>query len=218
MLAQFADAMASVGRGVELRFEKLQIEEVLGLGGGELNAEPIEFISRRRNHWDELDDWERRFWRYSYDGAPEWARDDFGGRYGYDSSEYFTLIEVGCTYESYAPDELFFPGAPLWCRHYFRVEQYTNDGERECPESQGEDGDQKVGEGYTEGMQRCPMCDEKAGDEHGYIYLGTCAETVYRRVDFECAECGLARSEMLEHGLDACQCEEDQEDEDAPTP
>lgn len=206
-------AMSQVGRGVELRFERFQVEEVFGLTGGELADKPIEFISRRRNNWEELTGWERCLWRYSYDGAPEWATEDFGGRHHYDHSDYFTLIETGLSYESYAPEEIFFPGAPIWTRHYLRARQYTGDREVECNvewEAKDNGGNSLVGEGETKGMQRCPMCAESAGEEHGYIYLGICTETVYRRVDFRCAECKLARSEMLEDAETECQCNMDE--------
>jgi hypothetical protein len=66
---------------------------------------------------------------------------------------------------------------------------------------------EKVGEDSTEGMERCPLCDEEKGEEHGHIYVGDGCETVYARIDFECEECGVLKSELTPEAT-TCDCED----------
>lgn len=159
--------------------ERECVEWVLGLTGGELETKPLKF--RAPNKWGEISD---RTWKYHYDGLPEWASSDFPERF---ECNYFTLIEIGVSYESSAPDELTIDG-----ERWFKVRTYNHSGETECPLGSSGD-DETVGEAHTEGVEECPLCEEKKGEKHGYIYLGDCLENVYCRVDFKCAECGAPK-------------------------
>ena len=209
LIRQFADAMSYVGQGVDARFEREQVEWVFGLTGGELSDEPLKFQARSAySYGEEYGEWEDRSWHYHYDGVPEWATEDFdrdirhsAGTFG--NVQHFTLVEIGCSYGSGAPQTIRFADGSIW----HRVAQYAHSGETECPMGSCGD-DETVGEDSTEGMHRCPLCEEEKGEKHGYIYVGDGCETVYAQIDFECAECGVLKSELTADDP-ACNCEED---------
>jgi hypothetical protein len=168
----------------EAEIEREQVAWVFGLTGGELEDKPLTF--KAPDHWGESQD---RTWRYHYDGLPEYASSDYPDRFD-NGVYYMTLVEIGCSYGSGAPEWIDF-GKERW----FQVAQFANSGETECPE--GPSGAaEKVGEGHTEGMERCPLCEADAGEDHGYIYVGVGCETVYKRVDFSCDACGVLKSEI----------------------
>lgn len=194
-----ADAMSSVGEAIDQRFERMQVEYVFGLTGGELDDKPLNFTAPTKFNGDQP-----RTWRYSYDGVPEWAaREDFPD-HNDPGVTYFTLIEIGVSYESYAPEWVRFDDGTT----YFRMRQYVHSGECECP--MGSCGDnERVGEDSTAGMAECPLCGEKRGEEHGYIYVGDSTETVYKRVVFSCEECGISQSDLTADAPE-CDCEEEE--------
>jgi hypothetical protein len=180
--------------------EREQVEWVFGLTGGELDSRPLLYTAPDR--WgDEID----CKWKYHYDGFPEWASEDFPERFEQGGEvDFFTLVEVGCTYESRAPKWLRTSDG----RIYVRVRQYGNSGETECPEGPS-GGGETVGEGRTEGMDECPLCEEKKGGKHGYIYLGEGCESVYKHVEFACARCEWTREDTMLNGAPTqCDCEE----------
>jgi hypothetical protein len=206
LIQQFAESMTYVGQGVEARNERYQVEQVFGLTGGELADEPLKFRAKN-NPAQEYGDEEDQSWLYHYDGIPEWAGDDFPDQY--DSGvDYFTLVEIGCSYGSSAPAWLTSTSGQF----YLQVKQYASSGECECDGKYNPDGgsDCKVGEGYTAGMAQCPMCGEGVGEEHGYIYVGDGCESVYMHVDFSCEECGATREVDPTNGLLMCACDEEE--------
>jgi hypothetical protein len=173
----------------EEQIERQQVEEVFLLTGGELEDRPLEFRDEDGND---------RKWRYHYDGLPEYANEDFPDRHE-NGVYYCTLVEIGCDYGSSAPERMTFADGDVWSK----VESYANSGERECslgPSGMGE----TVGEGETEEMDRCPLCEADKGEEHGYIYLGPGCETVYRRVVPSCERCGDSASDL--EPTQFCQC------------
>lgn len=205
LIEAFAEAMASVGRGVEARFEREQVEFVFGLTGGELDDEPIEFFLLPRERWEHVNPVTRH---YTYDGVPEWAGSDFPDKYDSGVS-YFTIVEAGIDYGSILTEAIQFADGKVWVK----VEQYVHSGETECPAGSCGD-DETVGEDSTEGFAECPLCGEKAGEKHGYIYVGPGAETVYKRIDVACAECGLTRGDIEEPDTDdLCGCAFDADEE-----
>jgi hypothetical protein len=97
---------------------------------------------------------------YNYDGPPSYAESDFPDRY---DTEYRTVIG---SFLFSSPPTTIEDDEGLWeHRATFR-----SSGEGECwmrPEVVEE--------------ERCPLCDEPRGEEHGYVYLGeSWAEAVYR--------------------------------------
>jgi hypothetical protein len=193
----------------EKEIEQRCVEEVFCLEYGTLDerGSRIEFTAP-----DKWGDESERSWRYSYDGIPDYAESDYPDRFD-GNVAYLTLVEVGVTYESYAPEWLRMPDGKV----YVKVADFNNSGERECQGGYdcetGTDG-HKVGTTDTEGMKECPMCEEKAGEDHGYIYIGDSIEHVYKHVEFECDACGDTRAERMEsddvqlNGM--CQCAADE--------
>lgn len=179
-------------------------EEVFCLEWGTLDAgdSRIKFVAPDR--WG---DEEERSWRYSYDGAPEYAQSDYPDRFD-GNVTYMTLVEVSVTYESYAPPWLRTKDGKV----FVKIASFANSGERECTggydHETGTEG-HKVGTCDTEGMEKCPLCEEKAGEDHGYIYIGDSYEHVYKHVEFECDECGESRVDCTEDGeLYMCSCDD----------
>ncbi len=203
LLWHFSDAMAHVAAAIEARFEREQVAWVFGLTGGELDDKPLKF--RAPGYWGgTLED---REWGYHYDGPPEWAESDFDDL-NENGVDYFTLVEIGCSYGSGAPERLF-----VGDQFYLRVAQYANSGETECPAGSCGD-DETVGEDSTEGMHMCPLCEAEAGEKHGYIYVGDGCESVYKHIDVACAACDGTR-EDADNGTGLCYCgEEDEDDSD----
>lgn len=199
LLELFASSMGHVGQAVERDFERQQIEEVFGLTGGELNNKPLNFRAAGVITGNMLD----FSWRYHYDGFPEWAEQDFSHPY---DSEFFTLVEIGVSYQSSAPESITFEDGKTWVR----VRQYTHSGECDCP--LGPNGNNEtVGEDSTEGLQECPLCEEKKGKKHTYIYTGTGVESVYKHTEFACSLCHMTRQDLLD---DILCCLEDSEEAD----
>lgn len=182
------DQWAAIGEAIIAGFERQQIEWVFGLTGGELADEPL--------HFRDEDGTERK-WAYHYDDVPEWAADDFDTHEGRVS--FCTLIEAGVSYSSCAPEIMNF-GTEVW----HKVATYAASGETECPERQDQE---LVGEGHTEGLQQCPLCEADAGEEHGFIYVGESAEHVYMHVDMLCAICEVSASEIAGAGAMRCDCD-----------
>lgn len=192
----------ALGGGIlmdEKEIEREQVSWVFGLTGGELGSESLKFKGPGAVTGQELE----YGWLYHYDGPPEWATSDFD-THDYFDAQYCTLVEFGCSYGSAAPELMIFPDGETW----YRVAQFTHSGECECPE--GLSGwNEKVGEGRTEGMERCLLCEADKGEEHGYIYLGDGCESVYRRIDFKCNECEVPQSEIRASGPGTiCDCSE----------
>lgn len=169
----------------EARIERDQVVEVFGLGGGELEDEPVTFVSGFREKYNEIEETTEYGlkWRYHYDGPPEWADEDFDrDERNSASGDIFTLIDIGCEY-GYRANRILIDSND---RIYLHVATYDHSGERECPfrewdaenRTDVEDPPAKVT------YKRCDYCEADVGEEHGYIYLGACAEHVYRFVGF----------------------------------
>lgn len=154
--------------------ERLQVEEVFGLTGGESEAKPLRFRDVADGQL-----WTRSYW---YDGVPDYVEREFSQWFWYDK---FTIVDC-CLYGE--------PPATIRARHgrlYDLKALYQSSGEHGCPFREAEIaveheypvtvdtyGSPPVEHRY------CAYCDEPpdaiACDGHGYVYLGDgWAELVY---------------------------------------
>src|ERR1700687_2704798 len=95
---RIGDAFANVAKAIEASRERQQVEYVFGLTGGELEDKPLKFTAPNTFVTE-------RSWLYHYEGAPEWAIEDFEDYY---NNSYLTLVETDCCYGSSAPDTIMF--------------------------------------------------------------------------------------------------------------
>jgi hypothetical protein len=110
----------------------------------------------------ELDDEPWGGFKYNYDGPPDYAASDYPDRYDF-NVQYRTVIG---DFLFGGPPEVIEDDQGVW----HKSGMFTTSGETECPLH-----DQPVEE------ERCPLCDEARGDEHGYIYIGDgWAEVIFR--------------------------------------
>ena len=148
----------------EFQIEKMQIEAVFGLTGGELSDKPVAYTY-------ETEDGETKHgvFQHTYEGVPEYAQSDFADApfaYRESSVDYFTAV-TDCLW-----------GLPalridVAGKTYVRVADYRSSGEIEC----------YCHELETPLDTTCPLCerDPKSTDGPGYIYLGDgYCEVVYR--------------------------------------
>lgn len=176
-----ANAAAEEAAAKEARIERESVEEVFRLTGGELETKPWEpWIPA---HPLDADDLLRIAWhgfgpgsnqtifRYWYEGVPDYVgRNEFPDIH---DTEYRTVV-TDLLYQSsvLAENGCLRDGA-----EWKRVRVFQSSGETRCPGAYHEDGDEPVVD-----ADGCPYCEEKPGEEHGYIYLGDgWAEVVYRR-------------------------------------
>jgi hypothetical protein len=130
--------------------ERQQVELVFGLTGGELEHEP----------WNGF--------AYNYEGVPEWAQSDFKDRH---DREYRTV--VACFLYG-GPPERIVDASGVWTLQA----TFLSSGETECPLRDVDEEEQEEMYAHREQRlnlprtERCFLCDEKRGVEHGYIYLG----------------------------------------------
>jgi hypothetical protein len=139
--------------------ERQQVEWLFRLTGGELNDEP----------WNGF--------MYNYDGVPEYATGDFDDSFDH---EYHTV--VSCFLYGSAPERVV-DASGIWLLQ----QMYLSSGETECPLRDLDHEDEEVAYEHRQKqfdlprIERCFLCDEARGDEHGYIYLGDgWGEAVYR--------------------------------------
>lgn len=188
----------------EEQIDKAKVEEVFRLQG-ELDDKPITFPEGYNDDGTQSMTWPEgtprvllidmteptRSFRYSYDGAPEYAGEDFDF-----DAETFTVIRnvmFGLPERVLVDDN-----GKIW----MRAAVYTGSGETECPCATfdpltQEDGrDLKVTQEQADvhDGKVCHLCEEPVGQEHGFIYLGEGeSEVVYLAVGYvrgRCAECG----------------------------
>ncbi len=178
----------------EAQIERAAIEQVFVLTGGELESKPTSFPDA----FDFHDGYGRAYtldkgaglstgyaFKYWYTGVPEWAaykdyRTDAG------DSDYFTVLDLTCSYGSDTPGVLVATDGSVWAR----VAVYTRSGESECPYADGSGNTVNRAEAALELKYRmpvsrrayCPFCEERIGSKHGTIYMGDCAEVVYKRM------------------------------------
>jgi hypothetical protein len=180
-----ADAFAHVAQAIEARREREQVEWVFGLTGGELDDDPLKWTD---------EDGRERAWAYHYDGVPEWCeREDFPDRYA-NGVDYFTLVEIGCSYGSGAPETIRFDG-----KLYVRVHQYVHSGETDCPRGPCGEGQETVEE------ELCYLCEAERGEAHGCIYVGDGCESVYCHIEISCKGCSMTAAECTPDAL-MCDC------------
>lgn len=196
--------------------ETAQVEQVFSLDGGELDREPWILAET----FDAEDGHQRSSpytWGYTYQGIPEWAREDFPSLRHYCGQvdgDFMTVIDLAAVYSS-PPGVMVQDDGAIWVK----VASYANSGERPCPFQDwdpvnGEDGQHRkvsrqeaqltpkpevrrepsayiVGNRDDFSARRirpnarrgeCPLCEARVGEEHGYVYLGACAEVVYEAV------------------------------------
>jgi hypothetical protein len=147
----------------------------------------------------------------AYDGVPEWCEEDHD-TYGRD---FMTVVRT-----IWGPEKvLTLDDGSVWDLQA----TYNSLGERECPigvwRNDGcvSDPMPKVTRKdciLTPGKYRkgrilpnawsaeCPMCEEKPGQPHGYLYVGEGYESVYRRrrprIDFEVIDHGIEHSQYFQ--------------------
>jgi hypothetical protein len=156
--------------------ERQQVEWVHGLTGGELSDRPLRILDTTGRG---------RFWaRYWYDGAPEWSDEHAyaSGRKGWRGS-WRTLVWDSGAYGDFQPPATFRDSSG---RRWRKLNSYSSSGEAPCPVPENHPGrvtrkDAKLSEKWNgpgarpswyKRRARCPMCDERIGSEHGFLYLG----------------------------------------------
>lgn len=222
-------------RMTEEEIERIQIEEVFHLHG-ELDDKPVKFPDAWKDDGERVITWPDgvppillseatqpgQTFHYTYDGHPEWASEDF--EWG---AETFTVVRD--VMFGLPPLVLEDANGLLW----LRTRDYLSSGEIECPfrdwDSDGLNvkppnkvtrrtaqldpkpahrvqarwyGDDRP----NARTARCPYCEARIGEEHGYIYLGDgWAEVVYQSTG------KFARDSK--HPTDGtCDCEEETPD------
>lgn len=169
----------------EQEIERIQVEQVFMLTGGELEDKSATFPKA------EDEDGSPRASPYSFaywfTGVPEYAASDFGLRYSANNPDYFTAIDLAPVYGS-PPHRLTDTDGSVW----ELVQTYANSGETACPFGEMGLGDMVTRDhaqltpklpGLVKGRKAvCPFCEARIGEPHGYIYIGDCAERVYKRV------------------------------------
>ena len=143
----------------EAQKELEQVEMVFGLTGGELAD----------GSWGGHGYW--------YEGAPDWALDDFKKYY---ENTFRTTVTFGGGYLPYPSKEIVDPDGTVWTL----VKTYTNSGETSCPVCG--DGTDTFEEEFTEQYghapgpeDECGLCENKVKDMPGYISIGEGYEAVY---------------------------------------
>lgn len=193
----------------EAAIERERVEQVFGLTGGELSDEPWVYWTQQESdvdgkplygpesghvglweghavesHRDGFMEWSGRYW---YDGAPEYAERELQETLGFYATVQ-TLVNPGGILS--APHRELYDGEGVWRL----VETFSNSGEASCPFKDWDparntgvtSNDRVVTQAEADGYdgESCPMCEEKVGDEHGYIYFGVCSyEAVYVLVE-----------------------------------
>jgi hypothetical protein len=139
--------------------ERQSVEWVFGLTGGELEDKP----------WNGF--------AYHYEGVPEWAQADFNDHY---DRGYHTIVSC---FLFGGPSQRLVDTTGVWTLQTV----FSSSGETECPlrELDPDEVDavyrHRQEQFNRPAIERCFLCDEKRGDDHGYIYLGDgWAEAVYR--------------------------------------
>ena len=127
----------------------------------------------------------------SYGFAPEWMERDLRRKHGWDA-EFCTVVTSGGGYQNVEPETRTDETGVLWTL----VGSGTHGAERPCPVPENHPGrvtradsvlvadPYRHSKGYgprNESAVRaeCPMCEERIGKEHGYVYIGEGAEYVY---------------------------------------
>ena len=132
--------------------ERMTVEVVFGLTGGELESKPLRFLARKAWTDGTPRDGHSRWWRrYWYTGAPDYAQ-AIERRWRGDvmtivSDELFGML----------PRKIHARGK-VWRK----VARFASSGEAEC-----------YGHGApVEGAEDCPICGASPGEDHGYAYVG----------------------------------------------
>lgn len=158
--------------------ERMQIEEVFGLTGGELETTPWEPIAQ---------DGQRELtfkFTYWYTGVPSYAQE-------LDDYDHETLTVVRDELFGQVP-ETVTDETGTWDL----VARFSSSGECECP------GRVNDGELANQFPIPCSYCDAGEDDEHGYIYIGDgWAEIVYRKRSVVSQSDDDERCETCHHGL-----------------
>lgn len=129
----------------------------------------------------------------SYDFCPEWLEKELQDEFGWDAT-FSTVVVDGGGYLSPPKDEIVDADGRVWKL----IRSYAHGAETECPVPENHPGkvtrDQCVlvqdpyrhSKGYgarptspNAVRAECPMCEERIGKEHGYIYIGEGYEAVY---------------------------------------
>lgn len=156
--------------------ERERIEWIHGLTGGEMSDRPLRVFDLYRR---------ARLWaRYWYDGAPDWSDEHAydSGRKGWRGS-WRTLVWDSGAYGDFAPPASFRDATG---RRWRKVNAYRSSGEAPCPVPENHPGKVERSQarltpkhapfhGLLRPMNRraeCPLCEERIGSEHGYLYLG----------------------------------------------
>lgn len=171
--------------------EREQVEWVFRLTGGELETEPWEPWQQTESDVDgkplydairtptvHLDGMRQTIERYWYEGAPDYD-EEHGDRSG---GTFRTVVWPGGTIN--APQREYYDSQGVW----ILVATFGSSGEVDCP-LRDWDPDTRTDAVSTRAVSaaeaqrgdgECYLCGEQEGEEHGYIYLGSCGyEAVY---------------------------------------
>ncbi len=154
--------------------ERQRVEWIHGLTGGETADRPFRMLDLGRG---------KRLWaRYWYEGAPDWSNEHAydSGRKGWRGS-WRTLVWDSGSYGSHLPPQSFRDSSG---RRWRKVASYRSAAECECPVPDSHLGKvtrreavllpaNKWDRQYPKRRKaECPMCEERIGSEHSYLYLG----------------------------------------------
>lgn len=160
----------------EQAIELASVEQVFGLTGGELESEPWIAAHAYRDDGSEITSYPVKF-AYWYTGVPEWAGEDFWprGERSYHEHDFATVIDLSPVYGT-TPLVLIDADGSIWVR----TVTYAHSGETDCPYSDGSE--TEVEPDHCVGRENCPFCEVEIGETHSVVYIGDCAERVYRRM------------------------------------
>ncbi len=156
----------------EHAIERTQVEAVFGLGGGELDDQPLTATDASGREISIA---------YHFDGVPEYAGSDHPDHWDRD---YFTVVRYG------TPSEVLTTTNDDGNVQTYRLRaHYLSSGETECvhrsgaPEDALVTAEQATRSPVLESLRAfCPYCEADGGEAHGYIYLGDgWGEAIYRR-------------------------------------
>lgn len=191
---------------------KEQLAVIFSLYGGELSDAPLRYATIVRGEsyvdrrWVQTARFRRSWLRYFYDGLPEWCERDYRNL----SGSFITVLWDRGDYGDHTPPQHIYARGRRWRR----LAVLSDGGEAECPgrtlhECQGHEGtptkdgvalvtrrsakltpripwDLSRGPRPTWYRRRaeCPLCEERIGQPHGYVYNGEgWCSVIYRARD-----------------------------------
>jgi hypothetical protein len=175
------DLLLYIKAEIESNVEEMEIEEVFGLTGGELESESFLYT-----YPADVPSTERRsgIFHFWYTGVPEYVEREIVNSHPW-NARFMTILRTS----PYETAEVIFTKddeAEETETKWQRIHEYSSSGECECPFRHEEDPEHgKSDDGVPlVGPGGCHLCEADPGDAHGHIYIGDgCAEVVYRTWD-----------------------------------